>query len=189
VRIGELSDQGGVAVATIKYYLREGLLPAGARTGPNQASYTDAHLRRLRLIRALVDVGGLSIAAVKDVLAAVDEGGESVRDVLGSLLPTGNGGLGEVAEFLVRRGYACDLDHPAVRSLASILVTARELGHDRFADRLDAYGDACERIADVASDAESVVVDTVLGDAALVALRRIASATRAADARPGRTHP
>lgn len=56
---------------TIKYYLREGLLAAGELTSPNQAHYGPGHERRLRLIRALLDVGGLSLAAIGEVLQAM----------------------------------------------------------------------------------------------------------------------
>jgi DNA-binding transcriptional MerR regulator len=38
MRIGELSKVTGVPVPTIKYYLREGLLPAGELSSPNQAA-------------------------------------------------------------------------------------------------------------------------------------------------------
>jgi hypothetical protein len=47
-------------VPTIKYYVREGLLPPGQLASPNQTQYDNSHLRRLRLIRALTEVGGLS---------------------------------------------------------------------------------------------------------------------------------
>ena len=39
MRIGELSRATEVPVPTIKYYLREGLLPHGELSSPNQASY------------------------------------------------------------------------------------------------------------------------------------------------------
>ncbi|GMA88788.1 hypothetical protein GCM10025868_40380 [Angustibacter aerolatus] len=45
-------------VATVKYYLREGLLPPGTPTSRTQAQYDEEHVRRLRLVRALLDVGG-----------------------------------------------------------------------------------------------------------------------------------
>jgi len=44
--MAELSKTSGVPVATIKFYLRERLLPAGERTGPNQSIYGEQHLRR-----------------------------------------------------------------------------------------------------------------------------------------------
>ena len=72
MRIAELSSRSGTSIPSIKYYLREGLLPAGTSTGRNQADYGAEHLYRLRLIRALIDVGGLSVAAARDVLGAVD---------------------------------------------------------------------------------------------------------------------
>src|SRR2546422_2141244 len=83
MKIAELSRRSGVSGPTIKYYVREGLLRAGELTSPNQAHYDDTHLRRLRLIRALVDVGGLSIAATREVLAAIDEPRESIHETLG----------------------------------------------------------------------------------------------------------
>ena len=39
VRIAELSSRSGTSIPSIKYYLREGLLPAGTSTGRNQADY------------------------------------------------------------------------------------------------------------------------------------------------------
>ncbi|GAA2397121.1 MerR family transcriptional regulator [Streptomyces glaucosporus] len=83
MRIGELSRRTGVSVPTIKFYVREGLLPPGRLTSPNQAHYDEEHERRLRLIRALIGIGGLSVAAVADVLAAIDDPSRPVHAVLG----------------------------------------------------------------------------------------------------------
>ena len=64
VKIKGLSEVTGVTVATLKYYLREGLLHAGASTAVNQADYDDSHVRRVRLVRALLHLGRLRIADV-----------------------------------------------------------------------------------------------------------------------------
>ena len=74
MRIAELGQESGLPVATVKYYLREELLQPGAPTAANRAEYDGRHLRRLRLIRILVEVGGLSLRQVGAVLAAIDEG-------------------------------------------------------------------------------------------------------------------
>ncbi|MEU2170974.1 MerR family transcriptional regulator [Micromonospora chersina] len=71
--MSELSSRSGVPVPTIKFYLREHLLPPGRPTAPNQAVYGPSHLVRLRLIRVLTGMGHLSIAAVRDVLRALDD--------------------------------------------------------------------------------------------------------------------
>src|SRR2546423_15606087 len=83
MRIGEPSRHAGVPVPTIKYHPREGLLPACTPTGPNQADYGDGHAHRLRVIRALIDVGGLSVAAAREVLAAVDDPAVRGHELLG----------------------------------------------------------------------------------------------------------
>ena len=72
MRVSELVERSGVPLATVKYYIREGLLPAGHVTSTTRASYGEAHLQRLRLIKALTGVAGLPLGRVRDVLDAVD---------------------------------------------------------------------------------------------------------------------
>ncbi|MFD5397989.1 MerR family transcriptional regulator [Streptomyces sp. NPDC127097] len=196
MRIGELSRETGVAIPTIKYYVREGLLPAGRLTSPNQASYDDGHVRRLRLIRGMIDVGGLSVSAVRDVLAAVDSPEESVHNVLGAaqeaITPrtaAAPEGMEEarrtVAEMIRRHGWRVGPENPSFEKLAVALATLRGIAHGDFEEVVDDYAAACERVAaadlawagrnaEVDGLVESVVVGTVLGDAVLSAMRRLA---------------
>ncbi|MFJ8886168.1 MerR family transcriptional regulator [Streptomyces sp. NPDC102402] len=200
MRIGELSRRSGVPVPTIKYYVREGLLPAGELTSPNQARYGDGHERRLRLIRALLDVGGLSLSAIAEVLTAVDDPGQPVHEVLGvaanRITPTEaaeSGDAGpesaeareEVAALLARRGWRVDEGNAAAQALAGVLAALHRAGHGGFVELLDVYADAAEPVAHADIDyvrrrvaredlVESVVVGTVLGEAMLGALRRLA---------------
>ncbi|MEU0405923.1 MerR family transcriptional regulator [Streptomyces sp. NPDC006197] len=197
MRIGELSRRTGVSVPTIKFYVREGLLPAGELTSPNQASYGEAHVQRLRLIRALLDVGGLSVAAIRGVVTAVDDPERSVHMVLGAatrpLVPRYDrepgAGIEEarkaVAGLIAARGWHADPSGPASDALATTLVTLDELGHGRFVEVLDAYAGAAEGVARADLDyvarhvareelVESAVIGTVLGDAIFSALRRLA---------------
>jgi Cd(II)/Pb(II)-responsive transcriptional regulator len=51
VRIGELARASGTPVETIRFYEREGLLPAAARTEGNYRIYVPQHARRLAFIR------------------------------------------------------------------------------------------------------------------------------------------
>lgn len=79
MRMAELSKTSGVSIPTIKYYLREGLLPAGEHTKTNQANYSDHHLMRLKLIGVMSGVARLSLAEIKVVLNELDGPG-SVLD-------------------------------------------------------------------------------------------------------------
>ena len=86
MRIAELSRKAGVSLPTIKFYLREGLLPAGELTSRNQASYDERHVRRLRLIRALVDIAHVPIATLRTVLQELDQPEPELHHVLGKAL-------------------------------------------------------------------------------------------------------
>ncbi|EPN13687.1 MerR family transcriptional regulator, partial [Pseudomonas syringae pv. actinidiae ICMP 18804] len=51
MKIGELAKLTDTQVETIRYYEREGLLPAPARSDGNYRLYTQAHMERLSFIR------------------------------------------------------------------------------------------------------------------------------------------
>ena len=55
--IGELARLTNTKVETIRYYEREGLLPAPERTPGNYRSYGEAHLKRLSFIRRARNLG------------------------------------------------------------------------------------------------------------------------------------
>ena len=76
MRLAELSRRARVPASSIKFYIREGLLPAGAVHARNQASYGTQHLERLELIRALREVAGLSLEVVGRVTRELDRGWE-----------------------------------------------------------------------------------------------------------------
>lgn len=197
MRIGELSSRTGVPIPTIKYYLREGLLPAGERTSPNQAQYGELHVRRLKLIRAMLDVGGMSVAATSSVLLAIDSGENSLHGILGvaqSAVTTpvrvGDDEKRRLAEqdvagLIRRRGWQVKATNPAVQALVQIAATFRELGQEDLLAIFDGYAAAAERLADAEmeiiskrpdpdSKVEGAVLGTVLGDAVMSAMRRMA---------------
>jgi DNA-binding transcriptional MerR regulator len=72
VKISELSARTETPIPTIKFYIREGLLPPGTSMARNQARYDEAHVARLDLIRSLREVAQLSISVIGKTLAAVD---------------------------------------------------------------------------------------------------------------------
>jgi DNA-binding transcriptional MerR regulator len=85
VRLAELSQRSGVPRSTIKFYLREGMLPTGDPRARNQADYGTRHLERLELIRVLREVTGLPLEAIARVTKELDrgwEGGDPVGEAL-----------------------------------------------------------------------------------------------------------
>ncbi|MGW2227034.1 MerR family transcriptional regulator [Streptomyces formicae] len=215
MRIGELSRRTGVPVPTIKYYVREGLLAPGELSSPNQAHYDEAHERRLRLIRALLDVGGLKVAAIAEVLGAIDDPGRPLHKVLGAAADRlgGAGGADDdaeataardaVQELIARRGWVAHESNPAGEDLARALAAMDRVGHGAFTELLDDYADAAELVAradlgyvgrrvSVDDVVESVVIGTVLGEAVFNAMRRLAhvdASARSYGGEPGAAGP
>jgi DNA-binding transcriptional MerR regulator len=73
--ISQLSAASQTSVATIKFYLREGLLGGGDLSAKRRAFYGEAHLRRLRVIFALRVVAGLSVQTIRDICRVLDARG------------------------------------------------------------------------------------------------------------------
>jgi DNA-binding transcriptional MerR regulator len=203
MRIAELSRRSGVPIPTIKFYRRERILPRGKRVADNQAEYTEDHVQRLRLIRALVEVGSLSLNSVRKVLDAIDDERVALLDVLKiahfALGPAPEDeptsdlvvAMAEVDKFLADLGWEVDPDAPGRRALAQTLVTLRRLGQEINVKDFEPYARAADRIAEleVASiDAgeprgtvvKEIVLGTVAFEAALTALRRLAQERHAA---------
>lgn len=195
MRMAQLSAESGVPVPTIKFYLREDLLPAGRRTGPNQADYDQAHVRRLRLVRALLDVGGLSVVQVREVLSGIDASVDT-HAALGAaqeaITPAHAGTDDEswrwaerrLAEVAATRGWRVD-PGPVATAAVATLATYAALGHSGLMDRLAGYAELAEQVADLDLAAvadrgeretlvEAAVVGMVLGDGLFAALRRLA---------------
>jgi DNA-binding transcriptional MerR regulator len=80
--VSELAQRADVPLATVKYYLREHLLHAGETTGPRRAEYDDSHLRRLRVLRLLREVGGVPVTSLRQIADALDDESRSVHDVM-----------------------------------------------------------------------------------------------------------
>jgi DNA-binding transcriptional MerR regulator len=109
MKISELSRLSGVPSTTIKFYIREGLIPAGTRSHRNQATYNEDHLRRLGLIQTLREIAGLSLDVVRNVLSEVGKPwGEAdpVGAALGAIyrVPERERSSAEQAEYTRVRG-------------------------------------------------------------------------------------
>ena len=68
LKIGELAEQSGVPAATIRHYVREGLLPEPVKTSRNMAYYPPEFVDRIRTDQAAP--GGALHAAQGDPRAA-----------------------------------------------------------------------------------------------------------------------
>ena len=95
----DLAHEAGITVDTIRYYAREGLMPAPTAAGRHKL-YGDRHLDRLRKIRELQD-RRFSLAAIR---AIVDANRPGIDDLF-----AGSGRTFTLAELVERSGVDPEL--------------------------------------------------------------------------------
>lgn len=202
MKISDVARESGVPVGTIKFYMREGLVPTGRRTSRTTAVYDESHVERLRLVRALTEVGGVGIAKVQHIVSVLDAPESERMEVLGAAqdslvrdAPTAqdDGDAGEAVdeavtararEWAQRRGWQrLRGDDDLLNEFARAWDACESAGVEVDGAMMDAYADAIEDIArvDHASVPEDplaavhrVVVGIVMMRPVLAALRLLA---------------
>jgi DNA-binding transcriptional MerR regulator len=202
MRLAELSERSGVSTATIKYYLRQGMLAPGRRIGATTAEYDDTHLRRLRLVRALIEVGRLPVATAREVIGYVDDDSLDRTIRLGAALwalphgpepddtdPSVALARHEVDRLLGVLGWTTAREigelSPDHRALVVAVATLNRLGYPWDAEVMAPYARLMHQAAVIDLDfvdtrpseeekVETAVVAAVLFEPALRALHRLA---------------
>ncbi len=195
--VSQLAAATRTPLATIKFYLRERLLPRPDLGQPRRAFYGEAHVERLRLIRALREVGGLGVAAVRDVCRSLDDDRARVADVIPKTIDAVGRhakstavtaeARGEVKRFLAKKRVRVRPRARAVGDLAASLVVLRaaigpEVAAPVFGPYLDAMRALAERdfeenahlVTSKTRGAYAATLAVVLWEPILLVLRRIA---------------
>jgi DNA-binding transcriptional MerR regulator len=156
MQLKELSEQSGVSAASIKYYLREGLLPTGETVHATRAQYSDQHVSRLRLIQALRKVVDLNIEQIRSLLVLAD-GGAPRLELLAAVqrtvlrldaVSTDRGDIRtEAGDAVVRLRNWPDKLSDARNALNAHLSLMERLGIPVPLELLDAYSKALDDVA------------------------------------------
>jgi DNA-binding transcriptional MerR regulator len=72
MRMRDLEKASGVGRETIRFYIREGLLPEPDKPSRNSARYSDVHVARLKAIKRLQEERFLPLAVIRTLLEADD---------------------------------------------------------------------------------------------------------------------
>lgn len=201
MRVSELSKASGVSIPLIKYYLREGMLQPGIVTSRTTATYDDTHVARLKLIRALIEFGGLAVAEVRRIIEVIDNPPDHDLDIIRAAarsIPTpapGGEASDEVRELMRELGWHGLENHRNLGSLTTALAAARSAGISIPTRGVKAYAELAYQQAEIdlwalthegaeessgtpgmADLVELVVVGTVMMDPVLCTLRRLAQA-------------
>ena len=129
LRMGELAEASGVSAATIKHYLREGLLPEPVKTSRNMAYYPADFVERIRLIKQLQEERYMPLRVIKDLLDEDPDRARALIELGDRLLERAKAGEEErVSAAEVRGRY--EVPQEALDRLAEIeVLTPTEDGY------------------------------------------------------------
>ncbi len=209
MQVSELVRATGVPLATVKYYLREGLLPPGRRVTQRSSEYGEDHVRRLVLLRILRDVGAIPVQRLRELVEAVEAPALSVhqmfarasdaiaagvrRDEEATLVPTAEAAA-MVDAVVERMGWdrvrAETVDLENLRRVVSKLLGTGLFALDE--EGLAFYAGVADQVAraeiaalpdddDRAAHLERMVVGTVAFGEILAILRRLAEEQHSAE--------
>jgi DNA-binding transcriptional MerR regulator len=82
LKISELAAAADVPVATVRHYLREGLLPEPEKTSRNMAYYSPELVERIRLIKQLQEERFLPLRVIRELLESGDGDPERLRALI-----------------------------------------------------------------------------------------------------------
>jgi DNA-binding transcriptional MerR regulator len=151
MRMRDLEKASGVGRETIRFYIREGLLPEPDKPSRNSARYSDVHVARLKAIKRLQEERFLPLAVIRTLLEAED----GDRWLLPEAFPTLDALLAQrlaetgparvaVADLDLPHAVADHLDDGLVAVAADGTVSARDAAILRTIQRLNDIGFTAE---------------------------------------------
>ena len=121
LKISELAERADVPVATVRHYLREGLLPEPVKTSRNMAYYPPEFVERIRLIKQLQEERFMPLRVIRDLLERDDAEPERLRAMI------------ELEDRILNRALAGERERLAASEVESRYDVPREV-LDRLAE-------------------------------------------------------
>jgi DNA-binding transcriptional MerR regulator len=74
LKIGEIARKSGVPPSTIRYYVRQGLLPEPTKVNKSMAYYDEGCIEKIQAIRHLQETRYFPLSVIRNILRRMDEG-------------------------------------------------------------------------------------------------------------------
>ncbi len=191
MKISELAAESGVPLATVKFYLREGLLMPGQAVSRTQADYDQEHVARVKLVKTLSQQPGFSYQLIGRILDLVADEERPAPQRLGEAmaqLPPGPGTADDIprARALAKElDLALDESSSCVSHLEAALAAPDDVGLPCSTERFQVYWRHIRDLAEfevkgvagessAAASLQHAVVGTAIYEPVLLALRRLA---------------
>ncbi|MCU0576984.1 MAG: MerR family transcriptional regulator [Desulfobacterota bacterium] len=105
LKIGEIARRSGIPISTIRFYVKEGLLPPPEKVNKKMAYYDEGCIKKLQAIQHLKEKKYYPLAIIKNILRRMDDGftfeeAVVVEDTLFDPMSSAEAGVVDRVEFL-----------------------------------------------------------------------------------------
>lgn len=170
VKIGDISKQSGVPASTIRYYVREGLLPVPVKINKKMSHYDDGCVERLKVIQYLQERRYFPLYLIKNILRRMDEGlslqeAESVESAVFNPAERSAGNLLDRRSMLAETGLT-DAEATLAEQIGILIPFTIEGGKSFYNEDDIRFGrDVLKRIIDFGLDLKVLAFYVELGGA------------------------
>jgi DNA-binding transcriptional MerR regulator len=136
LKIGEIARRSGVPASTIRYYVKEGLLPPPSKTNKKMAYYDESCIEKLKAIVLLQEKRYYPLSVIRNILRRMDDGfgfeeAEAVENAVFAPMAEGEVQLVGRPEFLRITGLSADqLDE--VERIGLVIPSLNERGKSLY---------------------------------------------------------
>ncbi|HDP23824.1 MAG TPA: MerR family transcriptional regulator [Deltaproteobacteria bacterium] len=136
LKIGEIAKKSGVPPSTIRFYVRQGLLPEPDKVNKSMAYYDESCIEKVRAIRHLQEKKYFPLAVIKNILRRMDQGlgleeAEAIENAVFCPEPDPAENLVDKAEFLKLTGLT-KTEYTRAMDLGLLMPYFQEKGRTLF---------------------------------------------------------
>ncbi|MCD6571537.1 MAG: MerR family transcriptional regulator [Deltaproteobacteria bacterium] len=113
IKIGELAKKSSIPASTIRYYVKQGILPKPVKVNKSMAYYDESCIEKLQIIRYLQETKYFPLTVIRNIIRRLEKGltldeAEAIEDVVfGDNSDVGKPPI-DREEFLLRTGLSPD---------------------------------------------------------------------------------
>lgn len=157
LKIGEIARKSGVPPSTIRYYVRQGLLPEPDKVNKSMAYYDERCIEKIQAIRHLQERKYFPLSVIKNILRRMDQGmslddAEAIEDAVFGTQAEVSGQVADKAGFLKATGLTEDELQMATR-MGILIPYLQEKGRTLYNQEDVRFGrDVLKRIISFGQD-------------------------------------
>ena len=169
LKIGEIARKSGVQPSTIRYYVRQKLLPEPNKVNKSMAYYDESCIEKIQAIRHLQEAKYFPLSVIRNILKRMDDGmgleeAEAIEDVVFGTQPDATDIVVDRKDFLKHTGLSSEQLQEAVR-IGLLMPYLQEKGRTSYNLEDIRFGrDVLKRILDFGQDIQELKFYVELGN-------------------------